>query len=57
MDATQSSLAHELDRRLALIAQEWHTHPVPPLQRADLLALAAIVVVAVLLALIVGVSR
>jgi hypothetical protein len=51
-----SHLAEELERRLLVIADEWSGSPVPPLQRADVVALALIVAMAVLLGVIAGVS-
>ena len=57
MDTRHSHLAEKLERRLLVIADEWRNSPVPPLQRAEVVALAVILTMAVLLGVISGVSR
>ena len=56
MDDTDRAVRDELERRLAVIADEERDAPSPAFPRADMIALVAIVVVSVLLGLIVGLT-
>lgn len=57
MDAGDSHIAQELDRRLRLVEGEWRAGHAPPLPRADIVALMAIIVIAALVGAIAGVIR